>query len=1586
MATINGSGSPDTLVGTSGNDSISGLGGDDLLYGGAGNDTLDGGAGIDTFFGGSGEDVLYARGDEYAYGGSGNDTYYGTSDVPGADHNGRMYDQDGGNDLFIIGPGDFAYGGDGNDTIRVENDFWTDGISAFGGSLGNDVLDLRGLNIVSDAGTSLGPLNGRVVFVNTAGLNVTVNWAEIETVLRGNFNPSWPNLVVEGTGSPDRMDPGYTDLQGDQIDGTDGPNDVISTGADNDTVNAGLGNDTVDGGSGNDSLSGDAGNDSLIGNDGDDTLSGGPGDDTASGGIGNDLIDGGDGSNLIYGGAGDDTVIAGTGVDSLYGGDGNDSIFGNVGNDILMGEAGSDTLLGGGDADTIYGGDGNDLILGGGVYSGPNLIADGSFETGNPSVNNVDSLTTWENWNLGTPDLHRDGVSEFWSMNRITATDGRQYVSLVNSSNYQEGVFTNLTTQVAAGSQLSVSIDAAALTDPANNASAFTASGAVTMQIWGRPDPQYFALNSTAVPAGWVLLAEIPVSGDTMQTYNVTVNPSFNVGSVAVSIGAFDGQTDAITIDNLRLSVVTGDLSSPSGDDWLSGDEGDDTVHGGDGNDTLSGGDGADTLSGDAGNDSLLGGAGNDSLAGGAGSDTLAGGVGADTLSGGAGDDDIGLSGGSVALGGSGDDVFSLDPTESSTVNATIDGGLDGLSGAPDDAGNGDTGDVLDLSGLAGPQTVVYDANPESGTVNGLDADVGTDLTFAEIERVLTGTGNDTVNGSAATGPINVDTGAGNDSVTGGAGADTFALGDGNDTVAGGAGGDSLSGGEGDDLLAGGDGADTLAGGLGNDSLDGGADADSLSGNLGDDTLSGGLGNDSLTGGDGSDLLAGGDGADTLSGGNDDDDFVLGSGDLALGDAGDDEFRFDAAAAGTGSVTVIGGETGEDLTDTVNGGTGDVLDLRGLSGVAVTFATAESGTASYVDGSGQTVTIQFNEIERVLVDSNGVVDGTAGSDLMTPVSGPGGLPYADSQGDRIDGADGLNDTLDAGQGDDTVDAGLGDDTVLGGTGNDSLSGNVGNDSLSGNEGNDTLTGGDGADTLDGGDSVDALAGGAGNDSLLGGAGSDTLAGGTGADTLSGGAGDDDIGLSGADVAVGGSGDDVFALDPTDTGTDIAATLDGGTDGLSGAPDDAANGDAGDVLDLSALSQGLAVVYGANPESGTVNGIDGDAGIDLTFVEIERVLTGTGNDTVDGAAATGAVTVDTGAGNDTVAGGAGDDTLAGGDGDDTVDGGTGNDSLSGGDGRDRLAGGAGADTLAGGAGPDVFTPAGADLISDFDATTGIQGTAGAAQDDNDLVDLSGFYTEARLAAFNAANGTNFGNALAWMKADQADDGILQGADGLRIQNGGVAVDAALLTFENTNIVCFTRGTRIMTVEGECLIEDLAPGDLVLTMDHGYQPIRWIGSTTVEARGRFAPVVFEAGVVGNRRRLAVSPQHRMLLQGWQAELLFDEPEVLAAAKMLVNDSTIRREESDEVHYFHMLFDEHEIVFAEGTPSESFHPGHVGWSALHQDARAEILELFPMLENTNFEAYGPSARRSLTATEVRATAEFYVRATLVTSEAAE
>ena len=158
-------------------------------------------------------------------------------------------------------------------------------------------------------------------------------------------------------------------------------------------------------------------------------------------------------------------------------------------------------------------------------------------------------------------------------------------------------------------------------------------------------------------------------------------------------------------------------------------------------------------------------------------------------------------------------------------------------------------------------------------------------------------------------------------------------------------------------------------------------------------------------------------------------------------------------------------------------------------------------------------------------------------------------------------------------------------------------------------------------------------------------------------------------------------------------------------------------------------------------------------------------------------------------------------------------------------------------------------------------------------------------------------------------------------------------------------CFVAGTRIAVPGGLTRVEDLVPGDLVMTRDHGPRPIRWTGQRSVPGVGAFAPVRIMAGALGDHGTLSVSPQHRILLQDWRAQLFFGEEEVLCPAHRLVDGDRIHRAPCARVTYVHVMFDRHEIVEAEGLASESFLPGDYlchATSAL----RAEILALFPEL----------------------------------------
>lgn len=187
---------------------------------------------------------------------------------------------------------------------------------------------------------------------------------------------------------------------------------------------------------------------------------------------------------------------------------------------------------------------------------------------------------------------------------------------------------------------------------------------------------------------------------------------------------------------------------------------------------------------------------------------------------------------------------------------------------------------------------------------------------------------------------------------------------------------------------------------------------------------------------------------------------------------------------------------------------------------------------------------------------------------------------------------------------------------------------------------------------------------------------------------------------------------------------------------------------------------------------------------------------------------------------------------------------------------------------------------------------------------------------------------------------------------------------------TTAPCFVAGTRIITNKGEVLIEALEPGDMVLTRDNGFQPLRWIGQTTRRAEGKDAPIRFESGALGAHETVEVSPNHRVLVTSTRAILLFGEPEVLVKAKDLVNDSTIRpREDGAPVTYVHLLFDRHEIVRGNGLDSESYHPGHETIESFDAETREEILRLLPNCDAMMGYGYGPAARISLRAFEARA-----------------
>lgn len=984
-------------------------------------------------------------------------------------------------------------------------------------------------------------------------------------------------------------------------------------------------------------------------------------------------------------------------------------------------------------------------------------------------------------------------------------------------------------------------------------------------------------------------------------------NVSVVYGVDQVGTYAQDGGDTAGTFRNIEIIETSDGNDTIDAQNLTTGQTiytngGSDSVIGSTAADTIFGGDGNDTLEGAAGNDVLDGGLGDDFLYGGNGDDELIGGAGNDRLTGGDGNDTL--------YGGDGADTF----------YAGVGAGNDVIFG-------GEGGDDNDVLIVERGSTITYggDSN-EAGTVS--LASGGT-INFAEIEHIrfegaVDGTGGDDVMG---VGYVDSE-------------GDTIDGADGNDDlIYGGAGNDTITAGEGNDTVYGGDGNDRIFDGAGND------------------TVFGGAGNDRYLTGAGDDTFYGGDGSDRV--------------DL------DDGFGNDAYFGG----------------DSVFG---DNLDFFNLSTAAtVVFTSAEGGTLT---AGGDTATFDGFEVFEAAWGVGGTFDAS--------LSGQG-IVYYDYGGPTTATGSAFDDMIVA-YGADPF--GINDRSYYGGAGNDDLDTGDGNDIIDGGTGDDTIVARDGDDTITGGDGSDVIYGGDGNDTLYGGNGNDTLWDGAGNDTLFGGLGDDLFHVDEAsetDALFGGenAGDnDRISFMDTASVNGVTVNFDGaesGTYALNNTPtsgtfaeietiqttnnNDTVNASASTANQTFILGGGNDVLIGGSGDdsidSGTGNdSIDGGSGNDY-------LDGGAGDDTLDGS--NGSDTMFGGDGRDKLWGGFGDDSIYGGAGDDTLDGLIGNDILSGGEGNDQLwggfdnddlsgdggndslYGGVGNDTVSGGSGNDIVAGGtGDDTLSGGD---GFDSFVFVRNDGNDVItdfdtgdtDGDGFYNDQlNVSGMRNLDGSpvrvgdvtvqDDGNGNAKLLFPEGESIVLQG-----VTPAQMATNAQLYA---AGIPCFTPGARIATPYGERAIETLRIGDKVVTRDHGLQPIRWIGRRLVPAQDRFAPILIKTGVVtGQDHPLLVSPQHRLLFTGYRAELLFGESEVFVAAKHLLDGLDVVRQEGGYVTYLHLMFDSHEVIYANGAATESFHPGDESLSTIDHAAREELFGLFPELR-TDSKRFGPTARRCL------------------------
>ncbi|SOB91205.1 hemolysin type calcium-binding protein [Rhodobacter sp. JA431] len=475
-------------------------------------------------------------------------------------------------------------------------------------------------------------------------------------------------------------------------------------------------------------------------------------------------------------------------------------------------------------------------------------------------------------------------------------------------------------------------------------------------------------------------------------------------------------------------------------------------------------------------------------------------------------------------------------------------------------------------------------------------------------------------------------------------------------------------------------------------------------------------------------------------------------------------------------------------------------------------------------------------------------------------------------------------------------------TILGGNLADSLYGGDGDDSIDGGAGNDTIDGGAGNDTIDGGTENDAIYGGTGDDSLTGGSGDDQIWGDDGADTLSGGAGSDNL--------TGGAGDDLFLISDADDFDNI----DGGTET--------------DTIEFSSSTQGVTVTW-----SGVTSGsYDFDATTGSGSFNNVESITGTDyDDTFNASGAGSGVSVDGGAGDDVFTG----SNFA--------------DSLTGGLGNDTITTGTGADTIS------MTSGDGVDTVTDFDLT-GLG--SGPTTDQLDTSALTG--------------GTGTGGTVRAFDVVVTDDGsgnaLLTFPSGEQLLLTGVAPASisSASSLHAMGIPCFVAGTQIATPSGPRKVESLRPGDLVLTRDHGAQPVLWaagrtIAPLTLANRVALRPVEILANALGNTRPLRVSAQHAVLAE------IGGTPQLLRAKHLAEFAPHLARvlQPNRAISYHHLLLPTHALICAEGVWSESLWPGPMAFAALSPADKAGLLRLRPdlaagLLGLAPIEpAYGPPAQ---------------------------
>ncbi len=244
------------------------------------------------------------------------------------------------------------------------------------------------------------------------------------------------------------------------------------------------------------------------------------------------------------------------------------------------------------------------------------------------------------------------------------------------------------------------------------------------------------------------------------------------------------------------------------------------------------------------------------------------------------------------------------------------------------------------------------------------------------------------------------------------------------------------------------------------------------------------------------------------------------------------------------------------------------------------------------------------------------------------------------------------------------------------------------------------------------------------------------------------------------------------------------------------------------------------------------------------------------------------------------------------------------------------------------------------------------------------------------SFNGTDSTDY----AWFSTAPIDDDvsydIIDGDGSPGLWNGNAPERE--MSFQYTELICYVQGSLIETAKGPVAVEKLRVGDLIKTKDNGMVPVRWVDFSTaprdlLASDALRRPVRISAGALGNNlpeQDLYVSRQHRILIDSDLVEKAFGIREVFSKAKDFLDivPGIELADVDEDVHYYHILLDAHQVIYANGIPSESFYPGETSMREFSPEMRRALFSAVPQAATLPQGGY-PLARAHPKGTSIRA-----------------